>query len=110
MKKNGSRNQASSSEIFSVRRYTGGFFGNTMPCESCGEAPNTRQALLDEHSQVLHDEAARLAYHAQSEIHAQDYEDAAGMLRDAARLLDLAISRRRAAQEAREQGKAMRHG
>jgi len=62
----------------------------------------------DEYERTLADEAKRIIYHADSEIHEGDPLAAAGMLRDAARLMDLWEQRKRARWDAAEARKAQR--
>lgn len=74
---------------WALSHYGGRFFKGTLPCESCGAASVSHVEPADEYDLTLQREAARLAYHARAEINRGHADFAAGMLRDAARLLDL---------------------
>lgn len=109
MKKNRSR-KPTQAQIIPLRgaqqHYGGHYFRNVMPCRSCGEAAVGWQQPTDEHERTLQEEAHRLAHHGSTEIIAANPVEAAGMLRDAARLLDLWAQRQQARDDAQEHGKA----
>jgi hypothetical protein len=113
MKRNGTPKAAMALEPFSLSHYGGHYFSNALPCESCGAAANRRYAAgdsrrlpLDEYDLTLQEEAYRLAYHAKATISKGEHDAAAGMLRDAARLLDLLGQRQRAKQQAEDAAKS----
>ena len=101
MKKNASRKHTAQVIHLAPAQshYTGHYFKNVMPCQSCGAAEVREVQPMDEYEQTLRDEASRLASYARDEIDAGSVVEAAGMLRDAARLLDLWRQRARAREE-----------
>ena len=82
--------------------YGGSFFGAAVSCEHCGAAVNEGKngESPDPHGRTLLNEARRVVYHAHAALARAGSDslealNAAGMLRDAARLLDLFIDRLR---------------
>lgn len=91
--------------------YDGHFFKGTLPCESCGDAAVHQTEPDDPYDRTLQREARRIVEHASCEIGRGHYfhvASAAGMLRDAARLLDLLGQRQRARDAAEEEKDARR--
>jgi hypothetical protein len=91
-----------------LSHYGGHFFKGTLPCESCGAASVSYVDLVDEYDRTLQREARRIVEHASDEINRGMAGNAAGMLRDAARLLDLLGQRQSARDQAKDEAKDAR--
>src|SRR2546426_7642011 len=105
MKTNGSSKRTNEAgSIPALHPYAGSHFPAAVACASCGGSARhgLKEPPADEYEEVLADEAGRLVEHAQREIWDGHAIDAAGMLRDAARLLDLLEQRRRARNAAQD--------
>ena len=83
--------------------YAGHFFRDALPCEHCGAASNKGKTTepADPYDRTLLNEARRVIHHAGCGLAGAGADslavlNSAGMLRDAARLLDLLMERHRA--------------
>lgn len=84
-------------EPVSLQYNPAAFHANTTPCRACGAGQSPRDEPHDLYDLTLRNEAARVIHHASARVGSiSDANETAGMLRDAARLLDLLGARQRA--------------
>src|SRR5712664_2688417 len=84
------------------------YFKNRMGCSQCGKDPNYNQPEEenDEYVLTFSGEVSRILYHAEGEVrHGGLFSacEVAGMLRDAARMMDIIEARRRERYEAEQE-------
>src|SRR5882762_5706544 len=107
MKNGSSKRTNEAGSIPASHHFYGSYFPAATCCASCGGRARHGEKTppSDEYEMALAGEAGRLVEHAQSVIWDGNAVASAGMLRDAARLLDLLEARMRTRRDAEDAAK-----